>query len=489
MSFHVVPRDCRLPELASSIGAKPRDLWLPLRAFASSRSRITTPIRISDSTPIVLHHKESGNLTCNRREILFHLNFFNINNVGGLSLAPSDIPERYELFVRWDKPAGNKLISSNTTVLHRAIPESMTIAEGSAISSGSARVASSKRTRSSTHETIDQSSLTQILDGGSERSSLRVRAADDLDRRLQKVLQERGHDGGQSHAIMRYVRDKITQQHAHSPPLHLLLAAANSSGDSKGALSRARDHASRSIQTADGLVWWRPDPRILYRVFRSHASTERAETSQHGDASRQLAIFFIDDVVLPARLRARKVLEPTIRQRAREDADAAPTTEDSSSPQEDLRVEAHLSAVAQKIKAYADRGYRVLLLDHYPYLHHGNATHLELTLRPISDFWSKYLSVRDGAEGGCTITVILSVMSYITAHQGSSHTAASFVIPNTGIMSYFVANLNTSLQPDTTTSLVVGCSNRSSPLLNGFHKEFADALSLNYVDVASLLSD
>ncbi|KPA78439.1 hypothetical protein ABB37_06066 [Leptomonas pyrrhocoris] len=130
------------------------------------------------------------------------------------------------------------------------------------------------------------------------------------------------------------------------------------------------------------------------------------------------------------------------------------------------------------MNSYADRGYRIVWLEHYPVLHHASLFTVEKTLAPVVRLWRE-------CGSHLTVTVVLSAMSCVTAtrRQGME---LSFVVPQAGLLQFFVGEMNVSLQPDAKAASIVGCGARGSAFLHTMHRDFAGNAGLPYVDIADL---
>lgn len=427
-----------MSEFSRSHGIKSMDVWLPLSVINGKRRKSSAVVAIAPSTPVALWHKETRAVLFDRQEILSQLHLLGITCVATMELCPDDVPEDYELFARWDKPPGTKLIPAGTTVFHRAVTSAQAVAEGSAVSLPE-KVGNRRSQRAaSLRESVTSESSALLMASRRRHEANAQNSNDDFDDRLRKAMPSMA--AGPLSAVLQHVAKRICEW-SHLPPLHRTADARHSA----------------ALVLPDGYTWLRPDSRLLLRTFRSKAEKENSRTALYHDGSRQLALFFVDGVLTPPPLLG--------------------TTETAA-----LRTAAYLERLATYMQGYADRGYRVVLFDHYPTLHHGTRSVQEEKLLPIVEFCDAYMADR------CSVTVLLSVLSSISATQ-TSDCGISFLLPNVGALNYFTSSpYNASLATDTKSSVVVGCSNRGSPFLDDIHRRFAANASLTFVEAAEVLA-
>lgn len=144
------------------------------------------------------------------------------------------------------------------------------------------------------------------------------------------------------------------------------------------------------------------------------------------------------------------------------------------------RIHSRASALIRVLLHYISCGFRIVLLDHFPSLHHGNRVNCKRHLAPLVHY------CHSCNTHGCTCTVILSIISYITAQQRGGLNS-SFTLPQAGLLQFFVQHFNASLQPDPALSFVVGTSTRQNVFCTNIHRDFAAHAGLRYVDVDELL--
>lgn len=484
-TFFPCPEDCSLSQLAARFAVRSYDVWLPLGAYAAARRKRTAAVDISDTTPIVLRDQSSGELFPRRDDVLMKLCMLDEHGTKGLRIAPSSVPPLYELFVRWDKASGAKRVAAGTVVMHWAITDAQALANGSIVELSEAAIgprgtpaeevrqrrqdgtADRRRHRHQHHQrSVDGSTLAESVREAQQAVDYYSRAADELEERLVDVVAKRrrceggaaaapesgGGDGGpsasvdiqQASAVRHYALSRILQC-KDLPPLHLL--AHHLRGPS-------------SLELPSGVLWERPDPRVLCRVFRSKASAEKSASSKYTDASRQVAFFLAQDVLL-----------------CNDRLDSAEGPQQEAAAVVEQRRRKALAAMAR----YAARAYRIVVLDHFPDLHHGSAFSAEERLTPLVRL------LQTECTAAFTVTVVLSVVSYITVGQRRG-ISASFVLPNTGLLQFFSSELNASLQLDGSTSLLVGTRHRGNPFLDGMHATFAANASLAFVEVDDLVA-
>lgn len=468
MSLFTCEETCTLVNFARSHSVHHRDLWLPLAAALPLRASSHTLVSVDAATPIALLDNVTNTISFDKRSICVQLQVADALSCEQrtVHIDPAFTPPGHTVFVRWDRK-GTKLLRPSTQVLHY-------VAGGApaSASSTSSSVTGVKRSRTGDGDasvSVDASTLADTLRGKEHRISLQQRSAEDLQRRLSAAIQLQGHSlNPRSLHILASTLSNIRHRSAQ-PPLHFVLPAE-----------------AESLE-AGGVRWTRANRRLLSRVFRGSASAERSEVSRYGDGSRQVRFYFIEDVLLrrscccPAAANSAAAVAD---ERAREEEDgpnATETPDSAASP-----FSAHSKKVQfllhgkllEDMSSHAERGYRIVFLEHYPVLHHASRFTVEQVLAPVVQLCRECCP-------HLTITVVLSAMSYVTAtrRQGME---LSFVVPQAGLLYFFVSELNTSLRPDAKTSALVGSSARGNDYLAQLHRDFARNASLTYVDVAEL---
>ncbi|GET87717.1 hypothetical protein, conserved [Leishmania tarentolae] len=446
MSLLVCSEDCSLSEFTQKHQLNPHTVWLPLRAALASRAGAKSTVEVDPRTPIALLETSTDTLVLDKRAICVKLQVPNALKCeeSTVMLDSAAVPEGCEVFVRWSRPGGKKL-RANTLVLHYEMENARSASVRSSVSGR-------KRSRVDDNDSsVGASSLAGSLQGKQKRLSLAQQSTDDLQRRLTTaLLSAHGHFSPRStqilHSTLASMRHRVAL-----PPLHFVLPS------------------DATVLEAAGVTWVRSNRRILSRVFRSTTSDERSEASTYSDGSRQLRFYFIEDVLLR---RTREWTAAAAQCHADEDGE----TGTGRSPD---KVEFLLKdEVLADMNAFAERGYRIVFLEHYPVLHHGSRYTVEQTLTPLVRLCRKRCP-------HLTVTVVLSAMSCVTAarKQGME---LSLVLPQAGLLTFFISELNTSLSPDSKTAAVVGSSDRGSAFLNQLHAEFARNASLTYVDEKEL---
>jgi hypothetical protein len=471
MSLLLCEKDCTLVEFARQHHVHHRDLWLPLDAALPSGATKQTPVIIDANTPIALLEDATNTISFDKRSICVRLQVANALSCdcAVVQVDPSATPAGCTVFVRWDR-RGTKRLRAPTQVLHYETESK----KPTATSSRSSTATGVKRSRTDDEgsQSVDASTLADTLHGKQNRLSLLQRSAEDLQRRLSAVVQSQGHPlNPRSLHILSSTLANIRHR-SSQPPLHFVLPA------------------DAELLEAAGVRWTRSNRRILSRVFRGSTSEERSEASKYSDGSRQLRFYFIEDVLL--RRRHRWAVASVERESEgcngasslpREDkVETQAVTLSKASTNESNLEEVHFllkDGVLADMKRHADRGFRIVFLEHYPVLHHASRFTVERTLSPVVAL------CRDCCPD-LTVTVVLSAMSYVTASQRQGM-ELSLVIPQAGLLQFFVAELNTSLHPDAKTAAVVGSSRRGGiDFLNSLHSQFARNAALAYVDVAEL---
>ncbi|KPI85946.1 hypothetical protein ABL78_4989 [Leptomonas seymouri] len=454
MSLLNCDSDCTLVEFARRHNVHQRHLWLPLDAALPSRASKHTTVTVDADTPIALLDSSTNSISFDKHSICVKLQVADALSCDRTSVKidPSSTPSGCTVFVRWDR-RGTKRLRAPTQVLHFEREKEKPS------SSSRSSVTGAKRSRADDVESsVDASTLADTLRGKQHRISLLQRSTEDLQRRLSAAIQSRGRPlNPRSLHILSSTLSNIRHRSAQ-PPLHFVLPADGESLE------------------AGGVRWARSNRRILSRVFRGSSSTERSEACKYSDGSRQVRFYFIEDVLLR---RPSRWVTPSQEEVARESA--AEGLEDAASPSpiaSDDVVFLLKDKVLEDMSNYAERGYRIVFLEHYPVLHHASRFSVEKTLAPVVRLCRECCP-------HLTVTVVLSAMSYVTATQRQGM-ELSFVVPQAGLLRFFVTAMNTSLQPDAKTSSIVGCSAKGSDLLNALHRDAARNVCLRYVDVSTL---
>ncbi|KAK7196129.1 hypothetical protein NESM_000547800 [Novymonas esmeraldas] len=445
MSLLVCAEDCSLADFARQHQLQPRALWLPLQAALPRRASASATVEVDRHTPMALLETATNTLLLDKRVICVRLQVANALTCeeATVTVDPRAVPPGCEVYLRWGRPGAKKL-QANTRVLYLEAPAAL-----STSSRGS--IAGVKRGAADDDDGDDEggsaaaasSSLAQSLRGRQGRRTLAQQSAEDLQRRLAAAVAARG---APPHRHSAHILESTLASMCHrlaQPPLHFVLP-----------------HGATSLDAA-GVSWARTSRRVLSRVFRAATSEERSEASKYSDGTQQVRFYFVEDVLL--RRRREWVVA--------EQSDSAP-------PEVELLLGGGLLA---DMNAFAERGYRIVFLEHYPALHHGSRHAVEHILGPLVRLCRERCP-------HLTVTVLLSAMSCVTAarRQGME---LSLVLPQLGLLSVFISDLNAALSPDPRTSAVVGSTDRGSPFLSGLHAAFARNASLTFVDVKELRGD
>ncbi|AYU77936.1 hypothetical protein LdCL_180005900 [Leishmania donovani] len=450
MSLLVCSEECSLAEFSQKHQLSPHTLWLPLRAALPSRAGVKSTVAVDPRTPIALLETATDTILLDKRAICVKLQVANAVRCEETTVVvdPAAVPAGCEVFVRWSRPGGKKL-RANTLVLHYDVQNATdTLARSS--------VSRLKRSRVDDNDSsVGASSLAGSLQGKQSRLSLVQQSTEDLQRRLSAAV---GALGGQLSPRSTQILQSTLASMRHrqtQPPLHFVMPS------------------DATVLEAAGVTWARSNRRILSRVFRSATSEERSEASKYSDGSRQLRFYFIEDVLL----RRTREWTAAAAAAARRHIDEDGTTGRGTPPEEEEELLLKDEVLAD-MNTFAERGFRIVFLEHYPVLHHGSRYTVEQTLAPVVRLCRK----------GCpnlTVTVVLSAMSCVTAAQKQG-LELSLVLPQAGLLTFFISELNTSFLPDPKTAAVVGSSDRGSEFLNKLHVEFARNASLTYVDEKEL---
>ncbi|KAI5690925.1 hypothetical protein MNV84_02480 [Leishmania braziliensis] len=446
MSLLMCSEDCSLAKFAKKHQLSPHDLWLPLVVALPSRAGATAAVAVDPRTPIAMLETATDTLLLDKRAICVKLQAANALRYDEMTFVvdPAAIPKGFEVFVRWSRASGKKL-RANTQVLHYNV-------EDAPSASSCSSVAGLKRGRvNDSDSSVGASSLAGSLQGRQSRISLLQQSMEDLKRRLAAAV---GAHGGQlSPRCTQILQSTLASmcQRLTQPPLHFVLPP------------------EATVLDAAGVTWVRSNRRIFSRVFRSTASEERSEVSKYSDGSRQLRFYFIEDVLL------RRTRQWTAAE-ARCQGDRDSKTE-RGTPSQGVEILLKDEILAD-MDNFAERGFRIVFIEHYPVLHHGSRYTVEQTLAPVVCLCRQMCP-------HLTVTVLISAMSCVTAARKHGM-ELSLVLPQAGLLAFFVSELNASLSPDPRTAAVVGSSDRGSKFLNKLHAEFARNASLAYVDEKKL---
>ncbi|KAG5507972.1 hypothetical protein GH5_07024 [Leishmania sp. Ghana 2012 LV757] len=445
MSLLVCSEACSLAEFAQKHQLNPDSLWLPLRTALPSRAKANATVTIDPRTPIALLETDTDTLLLDRRAICVKLEAANAlrSEETTVVIDPAAIPSGCEVFLRWSR-SGSKKLSASTQVLHHDL-------ETEPSASSSSPVTGLKRGRLDDDSIAVASSLAASLRGKQRRLSLLQRSTEDLQRRLVAAIGARG--GQCSRCATHILQSTLASmcQRLTQPPLHFVLPS------------------DATVLEAAGVTWVRSNRRVLSHVFRSTTSRERSGSCRYSDGSRQLRFYFIEDVLLR---RTHRAAEGAARSHNDETG-----TMGGSAPLEEVEVMLKDEILAD-MSTFAEHGFRIIFIEHYPVLHHGSRYAVEQTLVPL-------VGLCRSTCPHLTVTVLLSAMSCVTAAR-TQGMELSIVPPHTGLLHHFVSELNASLSPDPGTSAVVGSSDRGSKLFSNVHSEFARNASLSYVDVKEL---
>lgn len=240
--------------------------------------------------------------------------------------------------------------------------------------------------------------------------------------------------------------EKLKRHNESMSPMHYLLISCGLS-------------SSATSLKIGSTTWNRPDPRVLYHIIRSNSSLSSAE---YGDGTTQLAIFFIEDVLLTYSSDEGVVLEEGFLR----------YTEGPNAAQ-----------IVKFMQSFAKRGFRIVLIDHIPSLHYGSAEHIRGCLNSLFESIAGLIG-----STGMTVTILLSVTTNLTFSRRLS-CGEGFAFPRPGLWQFFTQHLNGGLTPDARTSFVVGCNKRRHCFLNDVHKKFASAISVSYKEISLVLEE
>ncbi|EAN98764.1 hypothetical protein C3747_2g143 [Trypanosoma cruzi] len=416
------------------------DVWIPLQSFCSARGRMDTPVIISPATAIVLLDHPSGKLVTRRGDILARIPLLFLDE-RNLAIPPSAIPDGCTLFVRAAKSISKKRMVKGLSILHRPITREQAFAEGSSLALEEETKVVQKQPRKSTGSGADAVTVAGGMEAALERRKKTAKIDGLFEEYLQKAL-EGFRDGRLANGgvIMKETMANLLRVR-DAAPLHFVMHGK-----------------SKKYIHVNGIPWFIPDWRVIYRVFRRGETVEETAKTTYTDAARLVAVFMIDNVLI-----RREPIHACLQE---------------GHPMWSL-IDPNLPSAAHKL---AEKGYRIVLLDHYPSLHHGNEIALEAKLNPIAELCQKYFT--------CDVTVVLSTMSYISAAYRSD--GKPFLLPYSGLWQFFITQLNGGLRADADSLLVgesvEGVDHRREDVLSQGRRDakFAMNCSLRYVDSDSL---
>nr|CCC94598.1 unnamed protein product [Trypanosoma congolense IL3000] len=419
------------------------DVWIPVQLLRPPRKKDDSPIAIPPGTAVVLLNHTTGCLVTRRSDILSLVPVL-FASEQNFCIPPSTIPRDCTLFARAAKGMSNKRVPAGISIMHRSITAEQALAEGSCIAESDSQSTASKKKVKLERDVATGSVVTvaTTTDTAVERANKRRRSDALFEESLHSVLATmRG--GGGTHRDDIIIKETLENLHRvrSAPPLHFV--------------THNKRVTSLNVM---GLVWHIPDERVIYRIFRQYDKGENCSAFAYTDSSRTVAAFMIDDVLL-----------------RRECLGAGAGGESTKWSVTDARLPATAGVLAE-------RGYRIVLVDHYPSLHHGNLYALESRLQPIVELCKQHFT--------WDVTVVLSVVSHISA--ASRRDMAPFVLPNSGLWDFFTTQLNGGLRPDGRSILVgprasAGEEVRKFSCQGVMEAEFAKNCGLRYCDAATVV--
>lgn len=259
---------------------------------------------------------------------------------------------------------------------------------------------------------------------------------------------------------MRQASEKINEvvarikKHRCEPPLHNVSWHRSRHGD--------------GLEVA-GRTWSRPEARsgVLYHVHNPGGTFG----SRASAASHIIAGFCLENVVV----------------------------RNTSCPQRDD----YWAVVSEKVfdwmrHVFQDRGYRIVVFAHFPWLHHAERLALEETLTKVSELLATRMA-------DFPATVVLSTMSHVSASPTSyvvgTHDRSS-AWPHAGMFRIFRAHCNDSVNINESMSFLVGGGHpgttknidgdprllpSTNDVLNAQEQEFARRCSLRFWSIQELL--
>ncbi|ORC92600.1 uncharacterized protein TM35_000033530 [Trypanosoma theileri] len=398
-------RDDTLGRLCGEHRVNTADVWLPLALLRPARGKENTPVPLTASTPFLLLEESTGTLITHRKDILTKLPLL-FADERNLAIPTSAVPAGFTLFVHVSKNMSKKRIAKGMTVLYRPITSAQAVAEGSALVEQDLKEMR-KHTRTSIQSGLDSSTVAGDVDVTLEKKRKKREKSDALfEEYLQQSMESSSNDHiRQGNAILKGTLTNLIRVR-DAVPLHFI--------------THGKPQTSMSVK---GLTWNIPDNRVMYRIFRREGSSGNSGKSIYTDVARLIAVFIIDGVLLK-----REPLQNYLQDKQHKWS----------------LLDTELPSLAHKL---AEKGYRIVLMDHYPSLHHGNTLALESKLQPIAELCQKHFS--------CDVTVLLSTMSYVSASYRRD--GMPFVLPYSGVWQFFITQLNSGLRADAD-SLLVGAS-------------------------------
>lgn len=215
-----------------------------------------------------------------------------------------------------------------------------------------------------------------------------------------------------------------------------------------------------SSVTVGKTKWVQPHHNALYQVFQPMNTTHSAKSSEAPlcASSSSVAFFFLNGVLL-----------------------CFSNASDTYLVEKSFQVLPldGFTRVAKVMKQLFQKGFRIVVIEHIPSLHYGSAAHIEVCLGSITSAMNTL-----AFEGGCSITVLLSMRSNICSLFDTDVDDCQQVSRSPhDLWYYFVDFLNNSAKPDFATSFLVGSSSEKFPVEANVHKQFAAEAGIQYKEL------
>ena len=429
-----------LSEFSRSRSEGVQSLWLP----------VTTKTTVDSNEPFVVYSAETKSLTTRRSESMSLLMCLAPRD-DVFSLDPKKIPSGLTCFVQCSEGSGTRKIPAGTTVLIRKLLIEDAIAEGSATHPISRKgLYEAEKAGGSSAKASSVVNIGKRGRGGGKSAAANVTIPDDVEddtcifsdayisRSIEEELQRRRDVAAATEESAQVLGgaslgagDITDTPSVVAEPLDRIKSKAPSHviSDVIDALKKARaeaplHNAGRGTSTSSIKVgestWQRHDPRVLvlhHDPTVSESGHVEGSSTKRGVPSILIAGFFVEG----------GLIQTSMYERGKE---AWKLTN---------------SLVPSKIRDLHRQGYRIVLLAHYPSLHHGNLANLEEKCGRIVKCVEEHLS-------DVPLTVLISVVSNF-AGKGQ---ASSFSLPHCGLWNYFVSQYNERSAPDTQRSFLVG---------------------------------
>ncbi|KAG8342879.1 putative Polynucleotide kinase 3 phosphatase [Trypanosoma vivax] len=419
------------------------DVWLPIKLFGAARRKEGVPICIPPDTPVCMLNHQTGQLIVHRGAILAHIPVLFADEVK-FAIPPEAVPSHCTLFARAAKNMSSKRLQAGLSLMHRPITREQAITEGSVVPPKTELVPQMEHSAGddtvSSALTGDKSVPVHDIDTVSRKVKKRSRIDTIFEDYLKKALvslKKEKHVTGTDTVMTETFANLAGLRNAL--PLHFV--------------TNGKMVSSLTVQ---GLSWNIIEGRVMYRVFRQGGATEGSATT-HMDCSHSVAAFMIENVFVK-----------------REPMSAWVKNKRLSWSLSDTELPAVL-------RTLADKGYRIVLLDHYPSLHHGSSHAVEAKLSPIVELCQQHLPV--------SVTVLISLVSYISAAH--CRIGAPFVHPNSGMWQLFIRQVNGGLRPDSG-SFLVGATRADERSSQAYWSQgqrdaqFATNCGIRYFDVEAV---